>query len=684
MNIRSSIKTWYDRLSSMRFAVGLLITLAVASVIGTVLKQNQPQADYLLQFGPFWFEWMDAFGLFDVYHAGWFLGILFFLVLSTGLCLYRNTPLMLREMRQFREHVQETSLRAFAHRAEFRSHVAAAELVPRVSEYLAAQGFRAKVMAMESNGAGADQLIAAKAGSHRRLGYLLTHTAIVVICLGGLIDGNLPLRAQQWLGHKQVETRSIPHDQVPSISRLSPANLSFRGNISISEGGSANVVYLNASDGYLVQELPFAIALKKFHIEHYPTGQPKSFASDLVITDPESGKSFEHTISVNHPLIYRGIAIYQASFDDGGTKVSLNGWDLLAPDPRPIAARAQVGYSALLSHGRDRYTIEVTGFRPINVEGIDDPPPAVPARTGLAEKVMGAFGSGARGDKRKAVHNVGPSFQYKVRDAQGQAREYSNYMQPTQLDGRWYLLSGMRAAPNEPFRYMRFPLDGDSALAGFMELRAALLDRALHGEIARRVAARALPDKKANDTGRVRLAEKTAAVLGMFADGGYDALGRFIKENIPRDKQRQAARAYIGLLEEAALDAHQLMRARAGKPAAAQTNDTLRFVRDSLDTVSDTRFYGAPVYLQLMEFDEVKATGLQLTRSPGRNLVYGGSALLVLGIFAMFYVRERRLWLLLKPQSGKALFAMSGNRPTLDFEREFARHKEQIGKLIKE
>lgn len=683
MNIRSLLKTCYERLSSMRFAVGLLITLAVASVIGTVLKQNEPQADYLLQFGPFWFEWMAAFGLFDVYHSGWFLGILFFLVLSTGLCLYRNTPLMLRDMRQFREQVQEASLRAFAHRAEFRGGLPAAELVPRVSAYLAAQGFRVRVSVRETDGAGADRLIAAKAGSHRRLGYLLTHAAIVVICLGGLIDGNLPLRAQQWLGHKKIETRGIPHEQVPPISRLSAANLSFRGNVSIAEGRSADIVFLNASDGYMVQELPFTIALRKFHIEHYPSGQPRSFASDLVITDRESGKSFEHTVSVNHPLVYRGIAIYQANFDDGGTRVALNGWDLLAPDPRPVVARAQVGYSARLSHGQDRYTIEVTGFRPINVEDVDEEPPAVPPGSGLAEKVMGAFGSAARGDKRKAVHNVGPSFQYKVRDAQGQAREYSNYMQPTQVDGRWYLLSGMRAAPNEAFRYLRFPLDGERELAGFMALRAALLDRGLHGEIARHVAARALPGKPADDAGRLRMTEKTAGLLGLFAENGYDAVGRFIKENVPREKQRQAVRAYVGLLEEAALDAHQLMRARAGKPAAAQSNDTLRFVRDSLDAVSDIRLYGAPVYLQLMEFDEVKASGLQLTRSPGRNLVYGGSALLVLGILAMFYVRERRLWLLVKPQSGKVLLAMSGNRPTLDFEREFARHKEQIGELIK-
>jgi len=70
-----------------------------------------------------------------------------------------------------------------------------------------------------------------------------------------------------------------------------------------------------------------------------------------------------------------------------------------------------------------------------------------------------------------------------------------------------------------------------------------------------------------------------------------------------------------------------------------------------------------------------------LTRSPGKILVYAGSALLVLGLFAMFYIRERRIWLLVQP--GEVLFAMSSNRKTLDFENEFDRHKKNLAGLMK-
>src|SRR5512139_2863503 len=94
-------KSLFELLSSMRFAISLLTVLAIASIIGTVLKQSEPYTNYVIQFGQYWFGFFKVLGLYDVYHAGWFLTILFFLVFSTGLCLYRNTPLMLREIKGF-------------------------------------------------------------------------------------------------------------------------------------------------------------------------------------------------------------------------------------------------------------------------------------------------------------------------------------------------------------------------------------------------------------------------------------------------------------------------------------------------------------------------------------------------------------------------------------------------------
>ncbi|MGN7073987.1 cytochrome c biogenesis protein ResB, partial [Neisseria sp. P0001.S004] len=80
-------RPWFAFFSSMRFAVALLSLLGVASIIGTVLQQNQPQVDYLVKFGPFWSQIFGFWGLYDVYASAWFVVIMMFLVISTGLCL---------------------------------------------------------------------------------------------------------------------------------------------------------------------------------------------------------------------------------------------------------------------------------------------------------------------------------------------------------------------------------------------------------------------------------------------------------------------------------------------------------------------------------------------------------------------------------------------------------------------
>ncbi len=673
---RNPAQNLYELLSSMRFAISLLTVLAIASIIGTVLKQNEPYPNYIMQFGQFWFQTFEMLGLYDVYHSSWFLTILAFLILSTSLCIYRNTPLMLREMRSFREHATENSLRAFSHQAEYTTSLPADTLTHRLGKYLLGQGFRAKLGAPGESG---DILIAAKSGSYHRIGYLLTHTAIVVICLGGLIDGNIPLKAQQLLGWKKIETRDIPEREVSAASRLSPANLSFRGGVTIPEGAGADVIFINIADGYLVQDLPFDIMLKKFRVEHYPTGQPKSFESDITLIDKATKESVSRTISVNHPLVYKGIAIYQASFGDGGTRLSMKGWNLFSPTDQPFDMKGAVKQDTKLSNGGATYTVEFTEFRKFNIENFA----GEDGGTSAMDNLNKFFQTGSTKRAQKDLRNVGPSFQYKIRDAQGQAREYFNYMLPIQFEDRWYLLSGMRMAPNEPFRYIRFPLDRQSNIDGFMRLRAVLLDKQTHPEIARHFAEFALQGEKTDPALRAKLVDSTIRILDVFASGGYEAMAKLIEKSVPAAEQDKVAQTYLKILESSTLSAWRIAQSRIGQPVVMD-EITQGFVRDSLNSVSDLFSYGAPVYLQLAEFDEVMASGLQLTRSPGKNIVYGGSALLVLGVFFMFYIRERRVWLLVQPRLGTVLFATSTNRKTMDFEQEFNRHKTHLIVLLKE
>jgi cytochrome c biogenesis protein len=661
----------FELLSSMRFAISLLSILAIASIIGTVLKQAEPYSNYIIQFGQYWFRFFAILGLYDVYHAGWFLLILVFLVASTSVCIFRNAPNFIKEMKNFREHVSETSLQAFKHRHETSITQPPDSYAASATAYLTARGYKVKTLPRESG-----VLLAAKAGSGNRVGYLLAHSAIVLICLGGLIDGNLVFKAQQLLGFKKIETRDIPQSQVPAISRLSPSNPSFRGSVQVPEGSSADVVFINVADGYLVQDLPFTVALKQFRIEHYTTGQPKNFESDLVLFDKSGKKIREATISVNHPLIEDGVAIYQASFADGGTKLHMQGWNLFGNDSKPFPLDGSVHSNATLASANGNYRVEFDDFRPFNIENTGT---SGNAKAEPAHDTMSVLGGDPTGRGNKDLHNVGPSVQFKLRDARGQAREFSNYMLPLELDGRWYMMTGVRDAPNEAFRYLRMPLDEDGKIESFMRLRGALLNPALRPEIAARFARRALPPAVWNTVLEDKLKRSASQVLSLFADGGFQSLGRFIESRVPEKERDKAASTYLKILELTAFEAWQTINAQDGLPPPKADDASGWLVRDTLNSVSDLFVYGAPVYLQLLQYDEIKASGLQLTRSPGKNVVYLGSVLLVLGVFFMLFVQERRVWLRIKP--GSVLLAMSGAKHTIDFENEFIQHKQAVDTL---
>ena len=675
----SPLRNGMELLSSMRFAVSLLTVIGVASIIGTVVRQGEPYGNYLNQFGPFWFPLFERLGMFAVYNAWWFLAILAFLVASTSFCVSRNAPQMLREIGRWRDDLREQAFDNFAFRA--RIQVASPDAVAHASAYLRTQGFDVRTKDVETKDGASGTLIAAKAGMYRRAGYVLAHTAIVLICVGGLADSEVALKLQLLAGSKKPIGGNMLIADVPASSRLSESNWSFRGNTLIPEGKSSDVTVLNSEDGILVQELPFSISLKRFVVEHYSTGQPKLFASDVVVTDKDTGHSFESRIEVNKPLIHKGVAVYQASFDDGGTLLKIVPRNLAGGTLALRELEGRIGESVKLTLGESPYTLEFSGFRPLNVENVSS---AEPVQLPLMERMKQGLGSAAPAPGKKDMRNVGPSYSYKLRDAAGQAREYNNYMLPVQFEGRWMLLSGMRETPGEPFRFLRLPMDETGGLDDYMRLSAVLFDRKLYPEIGRRFSRNAGAGNAGgamSETMRTRLEETAERVLDTFSEHGFASVADFLEKNVPEAEREKAGEIYIRILQGVAWEAWMLARERARLPRLDATPERARFVQDGLNAMSDTFFYGVPVYLQLAGFDEVKASVFQLTRSPGKPIVYWGCALLVVGIFAMLYLRERRLWLLVKP-GGEAKLAFSSTRRGFDVDEEFARHRAALEKMF--
>ncbi len=645
-------RPWFAFLSSMRFAVALLSLLGVASVIGTVLQQNQQPTDYVVKFGPFWSEIFGFLGLYDVYASGWFVLIMIFLVLSTGLCLWRNIPPFVREMKSFRVNAGKKSLASMKHTA-----LIGGGLSPEIAaRYLSVQGFSSKTVEREDGSV----LVAAKKGAMNKWGYIFAHAAIIVICLGGLIDSNLLLKAGMLTGRIVPDNDSMFAKDFKPESILGSGNISFRGNVNITEGQSADVVFLNADKGMLVQDLPFSVELKKFHIDFYNTGMPKDFASDLVVTDKASGRKTEKTIRVNHPLTVDGITIYQASFADGGSGLKFKVWNLGNPGRTPAEMDA-VSMSAFpLNLGSEQYRLEFDQFTAMNVEDMSAP----------QEKGKTSFQT-AINDVRsvkqdKKFTNIGPSIVYRIRDKAGQAVEYKNYMLPVKQEEDYFYITGTRTGLEQQYRWLRIPMDGSGSIDTFMALREHLSNP----EVRKRVIAVSAAGAPEN----IRAVFNQAAenTLAIFAKGGYLALNDYLEKNIPPAEQEKMQGFFYQILYGAMNvlldDTIKTYQLPDWQPGEARN----RFLLNSMDAYTGLTEYPAPVLLQLNGYKEVRSSGLQMTRAPGASLVYLGSVLLVLGTVFMFYIREKRAWVLFDKDGVR--FSMSSSRSERDLQKEFPKH----------
>ncbi len=656
----------------MRFAISLLVFICIASLIGTVLPQNQSPNVYIDQFGPFWYALFDRFSLWQIYNSAWFLVVMGFLVVSTSLCVLRNGPKMIRDMRTFREYVRGTSLRAFHHKVQVDSSANPDQAVQQITAVLRAQGFAWRVRVD-----GDSRMVAAKKGAANRLGYIFAHVAIVVICIGGLLDSELPVRVQTWLFDKQPIVGNMLISDVPQSARLSIANPSFRANMLLPDGKQSNIGIIAADEGVLLQPLPFAIKLNKFYIDYYDTGMPSDFRSDVTVTDLETGDSFDRTIQVNEPLHYRGITVYQSSFDDGGSDLQLKAWPLKGLNGAATEVASKVGEEAELPGSMGGQRVDFTDLRIINVENLDDG--FAPQPKDALEHVAAVTGSAARA-KKDGLRNVGPSFQYRLVGADGQAHEFNHYMFPLKLDGFDLYLLGTRDNPGAPWMYVRVPADSNGQMDEFMYLRAALADSALRNQAAQAFADHNAPPGEQRDL----MFRAARGALRSFARDGFNG----IIEAAPEAEREKILNFAVPMIQLSLGELRDTVRQQHGLPAlqdlpAQQAEHEQQWLRFAVLALASLPDYPAAVALQLSDFKHVQASVFQLARSPGKITVYIGCLFLVLGVFAMFYIRERRVWVWVQPRAAGSswLAAMTTQRRTLDFEREFVKLRDALRRL---
>ncbi|MDR9498222.1 MAG: cytochrome c biogenesis protein ResB [Hydrogenovibrio sp.] len=632
---------WLPFLGSMNLAVTLLMMLAIASVIGTVLQQNQAFQDYIIKFGPFWTQVFNSLGLFHVYGAAWFILVLLFLLISTGVCVSRNAPGFLKDMKQYSEGL---SLNAYKHQPQSVTYAPETFDSQQAQQLLQQQGYKVRMHERDDG-----MTVAGMKGRWNRWGYILTHVSIIVICIGGLLDSNLLLKARELTGNLAPETRSVPLGEIPQKSWVGSDNFSFRGTVNVAEGQKTDVLFLPYDRGFLVQKLPFTIDVKDFRIEYYDTGMPKNFASDLVLTAPELEEPIEKTIEVNKPLYYKNYAIYQSSFGDGGSKLELKVHPLLAREFKPLDLNTSVDQVETINTPVGKYRIEFNDFKLHNI---------IPA----SEEEQAETG--------KKMHNNGPSIVFKVRNDQGKAWEYENFMTPDKQDGRWFFMTGMRTSAAEPFRYLFLPADEGRGLDRFFEYLTLINDP----ERTQATLNDALPAEGVDERTHQMQLKLMNQLLMLFRRQGFNGITSFVEENVPPEEQKRVRDYYINQTSLAL----QTLYLSVLEKEATQDLETIsefnkQWFEDAMVVLNSLSNYGPPLFFELENFTHIQSTGLQITKSPGKDVVYFGSTLLIIGVFFLFYLRQKRIWLAFDNHHQTLTIAGKDTKPLPETEKEFNR-----------
>ena len=260
-------------ISDLRLAIGLLLVIALASGVGTAIPQKETAEFYHQRYDPSpWLGLVHGQGIMrleldHVYSSNWFLGLLAWLGLSLILCSIRRQWPALRASLRWIDYRSPRQLSKLAV-AETRGAADPLAALQALELRLKARGWQVKPQ---------DGRLAARRGLLGRVGPLLVHAGLVVLMVGA---------AWGALAGQRLERFLAPGRDLELVDRQ----------------GQTQVT----------------VALDDFAIQRDPAGRPEQFSSRLRLIRPGvdggAAVSQEASISVNHPLRYRGMTLYQADW----------------------------------------------------------------------------------------------------------------------------------------------------------------------------------------------------------------------------------------------------------------------------------------------------------------------------------------------------------------------------------
>ena len=273
-NERSFAQVVWDFFCSLKLTLSLLISLALTSIIGTILPQGALPPEYVAKTSAMKLQIYGNLGFFDMYHSWWFITLLYIFSLNLVCCSIKRLPHVFKFISEPMLVLGDSMRNSFSQKSELTFPASPEKAKEKLAEFLGKE-FSAPVITEHS---GEYHLFSQKS-AWCRLGVYVVHFSILIIFVGAII-GSL---------------------------------FGFKGLTNIEEGFAVNAIQGQKGD---VIPLGFEVFLDKFDLTLYHTGAPKEFRSTLTIMEngkPVPGYSKVKVI-VNDPLTYKGITFYQSSY----------------------------------------------------------------------------------------------------------------------------------------------------------------------------------------------------------------------------------------------------------------------------------------------------------------------------------------------------------------------------------
>ena len=257
---------------SVNLTIFLLIILAITSIIGTVIPQQDGAVEFAQGLNPGFFRLFSFLQLFDMYHSIWFRILIGLLALNLIVCSIDRFPATWKLFKTSPRPDRSKPFENIPPDWSFSVKGNIKDASTPLHDLLDGQ-FK-KIKSKETD---KGLYFYGEKGRYSYFGFYLVHLSILFIILGGILG----------------------------------SFFGFEAYVNIPEGDYVNSVRLRA--GGAPVKLGFEVRCEKFFVEFYKDGTPKEYRSDITIL-ADGKEALKGNLTVNNPITFRGITFYQSSY----------------------------------------------------------------------------------------------------------------------------------------------------------------------------------------------------------------------------------------------------------------------------------------------------------------------------------------------------------------------------------